>query len=373
MGRLGEIFRAHGPAYRARFAKGMSTDQLGAMEDIEACHTPAAGQALWRCPRCGKRHFTLLGCGNRHCPACGNSAAKRWLRKHCALLLPAVVYHLVTFTVDSRLRRTIRSHPRELLELFMQTATSTLIDLCKNPKWVGGIPGITAVLHTWSRTYEYHPHIHCIVPGGALNPQGRWVESHPKYLVPVHALSSLFRARFRDATREQYPTLFSQIKPAAWKQDWVVHSEPVGSGLNALVYLARYVYRVALSENAILHHDPDLITLRYRNSDTNEPRTLRLKPHEFLRRFLQHVLPSGFRKIRYYGLHHSSKRPLLRLIQPAMTISAGLPPPTLPPLEPPALPSCPDCDAPMTFEGRMTSSGHIIAVHKPHHRPRGPP
>jgi len=352
----------------------MSTDQLRAMRDIEACHTPAAGEALWRCPRCRKRHFTFLGCGNRHCPACGNSAAKQWLRKHCALLLPGVVYHLITFTVDERLRRTIRSHPRELLELFMQTASSTLLDLCKNPKWVGGTPGVTAVLHTWSRPYEYHPHIHCIAPGGAFNPQGRWIEAHPKFLVPVPALSKVFRARFRDAMKEQYPELFAQVKPAAWKQhNWVVHSKPVGSGIKALEYLARYVYRVALSEKAILHHDSEHIVLRYRKSKTNDPRTLRLEPHEFLRRFLQHVLPSGFRKIRYYGLHHSSKRPLLRLLQAAMSISAGLPLPTLPPLEPPTLPSCPDCDSLMIFEGRKSPSGYVTAARSPQQRPRGPP
>jgi hypothetical protein len=151
MGRLGEIFRAHGPKYRARFAARMSSDQLRAMRDIEACHTPAAGSALWRCPRCGGRHFTFLGCGNRHCPACGKSAAEAWLRKHCALLLPGVVYHLITFTVPEALRRFIRSHPRELLDLLMRTSASTLLDTCANPRWIGAVPGATAVLHTWTR------------------------------------------------------------------------------------------------------------------------------------------------------------------------------------------------------------------------------
>ena len=356
MGSLGEILRAHRDEYRARFAERMSLDQLRAMRDIEACHTPAAGEALWRCPRCAKRHFTFLGCGNRHCPACGGTRAEQWRRKHCALLLPGVVYHFVGFTVPAGLRRTIRSHPRELLELLMRLSSSTLLDVCANPKWLGATPGLTAVLHTWTRQYEYHPHVHFIATGGGINEQGQWAEAHSKFLVPVPALSVVFRARFRDALREQYPEIFAQITPTVWKhKNWVVHSEPVGSGETTLGYLARYVYRVALSERSILQHEPDRITLRYRHSDTNQPRILRLKPQEFIRRFLQHVLPSGFRKIRYFGLHHSSKRPLLRLIQAAMAIRDGLPLPAPPPAEETLTPSCPDCHSPMRFEGRISA------------------
>jgi len=353
MGRLGEIFRAHGQEYRARFGARMSLDQLRAMRAIEACHTAAAGEALWRCPDCGKRHFTFVGCGNRHCPACGGTRAEQWLRRHCALLLPDVVYHLITFTVPDGLRRAIRSHPRELLELLMRLSSGTLLDVCDNDKWLGATPGLTALLHTWTRQHEYHPHVHFIGTGGGLNEQGQWVDAHPKFLVPVHALSSVFRARFRDALREQYPDIFATISPTVWKEKkWVVHSKPVGSGETTLAYLARYVYRVALSERAILHHDARRVTVRYRKSGTNVPRTMRLEPQEFIRRFLQHVLPSGFRKIRYFGLHHSSKRPVLRSLQAAMAIRAGRPLPVTPPTVEPARPACPNCHAPMHFEGR---------------------
>ena len=353
MGSLGEIFRAHGAEYRARFAARMSRDQLRAMRDIEACHTPAAGEALWRCPRCGKRHFTFVGCGNRHCPACGNTRAQQWLRKHGALLLPGVVYHLITFTVPAGLRRAIRSQPRELLELLMSLSASALLDVCANPKWLGATPGLTALLHTWTRQLEYHPHVHFIATGGGLNAHGQWVQTHPKFLVPVHALSPIFRARFRDALREHYPHIFARIKPKVWKQKrWVVHAKPVGTGQKTLAYLARYVCRVALSHRAILRHDADCITLRYRKSGTHKARALRLQPQEFIRRFLQHVLPSGFRKIRYFGLHHSSKRPLLRLLQAAMSIRSGLPPPAPVPAATTLTPPCPDCRTPMHFEGR---------------------
>ena len=365
MGVLGEIFRAHGQAYRARFADRMSLDQRRAMRDIEACHTSSAGRARWRCPRCGKRHFTFVGCGNRHCPACGGTRAKQWLRKISALLLPDTVYHLVTFTVPQQLRRIIRSHPRELLELLMRVSADTVLDLTANPKWLGGLPGATAVLHTWTRQGQYHPHVHFIVTGGGLDELGQWREAHPRFLVPVWALSSVFRGRLRDALRQQYPQLYAQVDPKAWRlpssdsllespRAWVVHSKPVGSGEHALAYLARYVYRVALSERAILGRDPDgRYVVRYRRSGTNDPKTMRLKPHELIRRFLQHVLPSGFRKIRYFGLHHSSKRPALRLLQAMMSLRAGRPIPEPPPEDDTYVPTCPDCDTPMVFEERI--------------------
>jgi len=384
MGRLGEIFRAHGQEYRARFGARMSLDQLRAMRAIEACHTPAAGEALWRCPDCGKRHFTFVGCGNRHCPACGGTRAEQWLRRHCALLLPGVVYHLVTFTVPQELRRVIRSHPRELLELLMRVSAGVLLDLAANPKWLGGVPGMTAVLHTWTRQCEYHPHVHFIATGGGMNERAQWREAHPKFLVPVHALSAVFRARFRDALRAQHPEISAQVDPKAWRlplshslrtsaRAWVVHSKPVGSGEHTLAYLSRYVYRVALSERAILGRDPDgRYAIRYRKSGTNKPRTMRLEPEEFIRRFLQHVLPSGFRKIRYFALHHSSKRPVLRSLQAAMAIRAGRPLPVPPPAVEPARPACPNCHTPMDFEGRRGANRRTI-LFPAATQTRGPP
>ena len=171
--------------------------------------------------------------------------------------------------------------------------------------------------------------------------------------MPVPALYVVFRARFRDALKEQYPEIFASIKPGVWKhKNWVVHSKPVGAGAKALGYLARYVYRIVLSNRAILKHDVDGITLRYRDSDTNKPHIMQLKPMEFIRRFLQHVLPSGFRKVRYFGLHHSSKRPLLRFLQAAMAIPLNQPLPIPLPEEEAFVPLCPDCDEPMRFERR---------------------
>jgi len=378
MGRLGEIFRAHGADYRKRFGERMSVDQLRAMRALERCHTPAAGGVLWRCSAsdCDCRHFTFRGCGNRHCPACGQTHAQEWLRKQCALLLPGVTYHLVTFTVPKRLRRPIRSHPRQLLELLMRSASSTLMDLCKNPQWVGGMPGATAVLHTWTRQYQYHPHVHFIVTGGALDPTGQWRNAHERFLVPVPALSSVFRARFRDALREAHPTIFAQLAASVWQEhEWVVHSKPVGSGQRAYGYLARYLYRVALTERAILQHTDEQIVLRYRHSKTNQPRTLRLGPHEFLRRFLQHVLPSRFCKLRHYGLHHSSKRPTIRLLQALFELLGhGPTPPSAPEKITGPVPSCPRCQAPMILVRHLNATEtQACFAPLPGPQARGPP
>ena len=185
---------------------------------------------------------------------------------------------------------------------------------------------------------------------------GVWQPSHPKFLVPVHALSPIFRARLRDSIKERHPELFSSIKPSIWKwsKKWVVHSEPVGSGEAAYRYLARYVYQVYISELAILQHDEKCITLRYRKSGTNEPRTMHLEPIEFLRRFLQHVLPSRFCKVRHYGLHHSSKRKTIKLLQAAMSIAAGCDLPEIKECGLPASITCPKCNAVMKFERRFS-------------------
>ncbi len=372
MGKLGDIFRTHGSEYRNRFADRMSSDQRKAMHAIETCHTSEAGSALWRCPDCGHGHFTYQGCGNRHCPSCGRTSAAKWLQKQCALLLPGVTYHLVTFTIPEELRRQVRSHPRELLDQLIRTSSSVLFDLCAEEKWVGGVPGVTAVLHTWTRQGAYHPHVHFIVTGGGLDRKGIWRASHENFLVPIHALSSVFRARFRDDLKEKYPELFAQVKPSVWKwkKKWVVHSKPVGSGERAYRYLARYVYQVFLSESAILHHDDKTIIVRYRKSGSNKAGTMHLEPTEFLRRFLQHVLPSRFCKVRHYGLHHSSKRKTIKLLQAAMSIARGSDIPEITECDLPEPITCPKCKVAMIFEKRYTK---LQRLYFESISPRGPP
>jgi hypothetical protein len=371
MSRLGAILRAHGPAYRQRFETRMATDSLRAMRDLAACHTPALGAVRWHCPRCQERLFTYRSCGNRHCPACGHADAQLWLARQQRWLLPAVTYHLLTFTVPEALRRPIRSHPRALLPILFEASTSALLDLCRQPRFLGAMPALTAVLHTWTRQLFYHPHVHILATGGGLGSDGAWHHADPKFLVPVRALSEIFRARLRDALRQRHPAIFAVIPRTVWKKSWVVHSKPVGAGDHALAYLARYIYRVALADSAILRHDEKVVVFRFRDGKTRQAHTARLAPQEFIRRFLQHVLPAGFRKVRHYGLHHSSKRQALRLLQTQLAFLNALP---LPPADKPVRaplppPRCPKCATPMCPEIQLLPP----PPRSPHAPARGPP
>ena len=372
MSRLGAIFRAQGDDYRRLFGTRMSADQHRVLRALAVCHTAVLGGIRWRCQRCGGAVVTYRSCGNRHCPACGHADAKLWLARQERLLLPGVIYHLVTFTVPEALRRTIRLHPREALPILFDASSSALLELCRNPRHLNALPALTAVLHTWTRQLLYHPHIHFLATGGGLAPGGAWRETrHTKFLVPVLALSPIFRARVRDLLCKRHPTLFAAIPASVWRQAWVVHSKPVGAGEHALAYLARYIFRVALADSAILHHDDRQVVFRYRDGDTGKPRTARLAPDEFIRRFLLHVLPAGFRKVRHYGLHHSSRRKALRLLQAQLAFTHSLP---CPPAEKPALPPapplvCPHCQAVMLREAHLSP----VRCHSPHVSARGPP
>jgi hypothetical protein len=371
---MGAILRAHGPAYRQRFGTRMAADQLRALRDLAACHTPVLGGVCWHCPQCRERVFAYRSCGNRHCPACGQAEARAWLHRQQGLLLPGVTYHLVTFTVPEVLRRSIRSHPREALPILFDAARSALLDLCRDPRFLGGRPGLTAILHTWTRQLLYHPHLHFLATGGGLRPDGAWREAHPRFLVPVRALSVLFRSRVRDAWRKRLPALFATLPPAIWRQPWVVHSKPVGSGEHALAYLARYLHRVALADSAILRQTSSEVVFRYRDSATGRPRTARLAPGEFLRRFLQHVLPSGFRKVRHFGLHHPSQRKALRLLQAQLAFVRRLPLPVADPPVPAAPPRlCPTCHIPLCAQGPLPRASRAAAAPSPDANARGPP
>jgi hypothetical protein len=371
MSRTGEILLAHGEAYRGLHGSRMTPEQLRAMRALAACHTPALGGVRWQCPRCGGAAFAWRSCGNRHCPACGHADAKLWLERQTRLLLPGVTYHLATFTVPDALRRTVLANPREALPILFEASSSALLDLCRDPRRLGGTPALTAVLHTWTRQMLYHPHVHFIASGGGLAPDGSWREAGPKFLVPVRALSALFAARFRDLLRGRHPDLFAQVPASVWRGPWVVHSKPVGSGERALAYLARYVFRVALADSAILSHGESEVVFRYCDGPTGKARTARVAPHEFIRRLLLHVLPQGFRKVRHYGLHHSSKRAALRLAQARLALARELPlPPAGRPVrEPMPAPVCRHCDTQMQAVERHRPA----PARFPHSTARGPP
>jgi hypothetical protein len=231
------------------------------------------------------------------------------MQKQHNRLLPTH-YFLVTFTLPAELRSIARSNQKVVYSLLFKSSAAALQKLAKDPRFVGGDIGMMGGLHTWRRDMRYHPHVHFIVPGGGLSPErSQWLASNPDFFVPVEALSPIFRAKFRDALKKT--DLFQAVAPKVWQKDWVVHCRPVGDGNRALKYLAPYIYRVAITNNRIEKLEHGQVSFRFKNSHTSQWETVTLPALDFIHRFLQHVLPKGFVKIRYYGLLSPIKRNLL--------------------------------------------------------------
>lgn len=361
---LAEIFRIHGPAYQEKFGARMPQSHWRAMEAIESCRTEARGGQVYFCPTCAVHRFSYHSCKNRHCPKCQNDQASEWLEAQQALLLPAPTF-LVTFTLPQELRILVRSNQRSLLNVLFRASAEALQHLARDPRFVGGQIGLVGVLHTWTRALVYHPHVHYVVPAGALSGE-TWIPCRrPDFLVPVRPLSVLFRAKFRDAVKKldqaKGTALFSSVPLQTWKKPWVVHCQAVGSGEHALEYLARYVFRVALTNSRILSLENGTVSFRYQHAETKEHRTCCLGAEEFIRRFLQHVLPTRFVKVRYYGLFAPSNRERLALArdlagaQPAAPRTPHLSKPLEPDRRTPDV--CPTCRTLMSLLGPITPRG----------------
>jgi hypothetical protein len=310
---MAEVFHRYGSQYRAKYGNKMLPSHRKAMRDIERCRTIELGGHVYRCDACEETQYVYHSCRNRHCPKCQNDKAQQWLEKQQDLLLP-VRYFLLTFTLPNELRRLARSHQQLFYNLLFRTSASATQKLAQDPRFVGGQVGMVGVLHTWGRTLAYHPHVHYLVPGGGLAEDGQtWLPANKNFFLPVKALSRIFRAKFRDALRSS--DLFSSVPSEVWTKEWVVHCQPVGEGISALKYLAPYIFRVAISNKNILKANNEKVTFRYRPSDTKKFKTCVLSAQEFIRRFLQHVLPRGFVKVRYYGFLASGCRERLAALR----------------------------------------------------------
>jgi len=342
---VADIFRLHGPQYREQFAARMLPSHLRAMQDIEQCRTAALGGQLYFCQQCQEPRFSYHSCKNRHCPKCQNEQANLWLAAQQNLLLP-VPHFMVTFTLPDELRALARSNQKLIYNLLFRASSQALLLLALDPRFVGAQVGMVGVLHTWTRDLRYHPHVHYIVTGGGLTSDGRWVASRKDFLVPVKALSPIFRAKFRDLLKKT--ELFAAVDQQAWKKKWVVHSQPVGSGQQAFQYLAPYIFRVAISNNRLCSLHDGQVTFSYKDSATDQLKHCTLSAQEFIRRFLQHVLPPRFIKVRYYGLLSPAQRHLLqkaRLLLP----TSKLKPEAVKTTEPRAVLCCPHCRGPLTL------------------------
>jgi len=272
------------------------------LRDIRACRTPQLGGSLFACDEdCGHFEFSYHSCRNRHCPKCHQRETRRWLERLRRRLLPCS-YYFATFTLPAELRSLARSHQRLVYALLLRQAAAAVQRLADDPRWVGATLGCLAVLHTWARDLSYHPHVHLLITAGGLSLDAEaWRKpAHRRFLVPGRALSRIFRAKMRDGLDRA--GLLAGLDPAIFRKPWTVHLQHAGDGQHAAEYLSRYVHRVALTNERIEAFDGQRVTFRYVSSRTRETRRLTLPVHGFLARFLQHVLPKGFVKIRSYGL-----------------------------------------------------------------------
>ena len=309
---VAEIFRAHGEAYRQRHT--VDKDQRAAMRAIATCRTAALGGHVDVCDRCGHERPAYNSCRNRHCPKCQSLRQAKWVEQRLARLLPTHYFHVV-FTLPAALRPLAHRNRRQVFMLLFRAAAQTLLTLGRDPARLGAHLGITAVLHTWTRELQFHPHVHCIVTGGGLAVDGEhWVAARRRYLFPVQVLSRLFRGKFIAALSQAYrdgelelgettqgladPAAFQQLVHQLYRAEWVVYAKrPFGGPEQVFRYLGRYTHRVGISNQRLQHIDAESVRFA-----TKSGRSITLSPHEFIRRFLLHILPSGFVKIRHYGL-----------------------------------------------------------------------
>jgi putative transposase/transposase-like zinc-binding protein len=298
---LAEIFRSAGEIYRQAYGDRLLPSHRRAMADIIDCRTPALGGSLFVCDTCEGLDYAYHSCRNRHCPKCHYGPSQRWLEGLRDRLLPCP-YYFITFTLPAELRSLARSHQSTVYDLLLREAAAALQLLADDPKWVGAKLGILAVLHTWSRDLSYHPHVHLLATAGGLTDQSEaWRKpAHSRFLVPGYALAKIFRAKVRDALDRE--KLLEQVDPATFRKAWNVHLQHAGTGEHAAEYLSRYAHRVALTNDRIEAFDHGRVTFRYISSRTHQTQRLTLPVQAFIARFLKHVLPKGFQKIRGYGL-----------------------------------------------------------------------
>jgi hypothetical protein len=304
---IADVFRRFAGDYLSAHGATILPSHRRAIADILACRTEALGGHLWRCDHCSAEVYSHHSCKNRSCPKCHTDQTERWLAARKAEVLPCPYFH-VTITVPEELREALRANQKDGYALLMKAAAEAIIELARDPRYVGGTVGILAVLHTWTQQLLYHPHVHCLVTGGGVSDDGQhWHPARNGFLVPFAALAKLVRGKLKAALAKRRPDLI--LPDAIWSKQWVVHCTAWGEGDEAVLrYLARYVFRVAITNNRIVGLDENGVTFRHKHRESNRWRTIRLSGHEFMRRFLQHVLPKGLHKIRYYGLWHPARR-----------------------------------------------------------------
>jgi hypothetical protein len=309
---VAEVFRRFADDYLSAHDTGKGGASLlpshrRAITDIIACRTEALGGHLWRCDACSAEVYSYHSCKNRSCPKCHTDQTARWLQARKIEMLPCGYFHF-TITVPRELRYVLRANQRDGYPVLMKAAAESIVELARDPRYVGATVGVLAVLHTWTQQLNHRPHVHCLVTGGGISDDGnRWHPARNRIVLPVQTLANLVRSKFRSALTRRRPDLV--LPKATWAEPWVVGCTAWGEGNECVLrYLARYVFRVAITNNRIVSLDDSCVTIRHKNRESMQWRTTRLNGHEFMRRFLQHVLPKGLHKVRYYGLWHPTRR-----------------------------------------------------------------
>jgi len=368
---VADVIRQHGDTFLARYGGALTGPQRQALRDLARCRTAALGGHLQRCADCGHEQPAYNSCRNRHCPKCQARTRAEWLDREATFLLP-VEYFNVVFTLPQEVAGVALAQPALLYDLLFQAAAATLREVAANPKRLGAQVGVLLVLHTWGQTLHHHPHVHGVVTGGGLscNAQGvvdatpRWVACRPGFFLPVRVLSRVFRGKYLAGLRQAFdhgklpgwPTAdaFTQWLASLAAREWVVYAKPpFGGPARVLKYLARYTHRVAISNHRLVSATDGRVTFRYQDyADAHRQKTMSLSAEEFLRRFLQHVLPRGFVKLRHYGLlanrHREERLTVSRrllMVVTAAAVLAGVATPEPDPitLEPTRTRGCPQC------------------------------
>jgi len=380
---VADIIHIAARTFRERYAAFLTWPQVKVLEAIARCRTAALGGHRDLCSRCGHEAISYNSCRNRHCPKCQSNARDKWLQKRQQELLSVGYYHLV-FSVPHVLVPLMWQNKRRLFSLLFEASAATLLEVAMDPKHLGAETGFLSILHTWGQKLERHPHIHCVVPGGGLSPDhAHWIPACSGFFLPVKVLSRVFRGKFVAGLRHAFrnhqlvfygacsslknESQFAEFLRTLFRQDWVVYAKPpFGGAEHVLHYLARYTHRVAISNHRLLSVSHNAVSFRWKDyAHGSQQRTLTISPEEFLRRFLQHVLPKGFPRIRYFGwLANRRRRDLLPLCRyllhqqtPATNTSCANE--TVP------VRQCPSCNGPMYTIERFTAA-EIYFVGKVH-------
>jgi hypothetical protein len=371
---VADIFRAQGNTFIDRHRQRMRFQQLKVMQAVVRCRTAALGGHIDRCLRCGKDWgLSFNSCRNRHCPKCQAQARRRWIAARERELLATPYFHVV-FSLPHELTDLIRQNEVELYNLLFRAVAETLIEVAANPKHLGAEIGFFGILHTWGQNLLFHPHIHCVVPAGGLAPgRQRWIQGSERFFLPLKVLKKVFRGKFVDGLKNavaqkrlrlcgpiQYlirPNCFAAFLRKLHRHSWVVYVKPpFGGPEQVLRYLGRYTHRVAISNHRLLAFDGDNVTFRWRDyAHGNVQRTMTVSAEEFIRRFLLHVLPKSFVRIRHFGFMANYQRSTsFELCRQLLKMA-----PDLSPLESSSATSpwlCPSCQTPVTVVERLTAA-----------------